>query len=52
MKTNKIVKMAVEKLIVFFMCIQNIQGIFNPQPVYYNPTYSTPRSQFQVVNLF
>ena len=52
MKTNKIVKMAVENIIVFFVYIQSTLGIFNPQLLYYNPTYSSPRSQFQVGSKF
>ena len=51
-QTNKIVKMAVENIIVFFVYIQSTLGIFNPQLLYYNPTYSSPGSQFQVGSKF
>ena len=44
--------MAVENIIVFFVYIQSTLGIFNPQLLYYNPTYSSPRSQFQVGSKF
>ena len=44
--------MAVENIIVFFVYIQSTLGIFNPQLLYYNPTYSSPGSQFQVGSKF